>query len=67
MSPSTEDVRGSLQELGVTDCIVVKRRIHKDAVKRLPTKQVMQTGAYIKQTDEFGYEVDRTALSTPAE
>ena len=63
--PSTADVLRRLQELELTDCIVVKRSINKDAVKRLPTKQILQTGAYIKQTDAFGYEVDRTALSTP--
>lgn len=65
--PNVNDVLRRLRELGLNDCIVVKESINKDVVKRLPTDKILQIGAYVKQSDEFGYEVDRAALNAPVE
>ena len=45
----------------------MKESINKAALKRLPTEKILETGAYLKQTDEFWYEVDREALNAPEE
>ncbi|HWP52217.1 MAG TPA: host-nuclease inhibitor Gam family protein [Clostridia bacterium] len=67
MIPHAADVLRRLRELGLNDCIIVKESINKEAVKRLPTEQILQAGAYVKQSDEFGYEIDRAALNASVE
>lgn len=67
MIPHPGDVLHRLKELALEGCITVKESINKEALKRLPTEKILETGAYLKQTDEFWYEVDREAHNAPEE
>lgn len=46
----------------MTDCIVVKEEISKDALKKYGEDAVAAVGATWKQSDVFGYELNLARL-----
>lgn len=57
-----EDMVATLRRLGMEDCISVKEAVNKDALKQKPTEDILKTGAYLRQTDEFWYEINREEI-----
>ncbi|MEG1752762.1 MAG: host-nuclease inhibitor Gam family protein [Christensenella sp.] len=57
------DVLQKLKELGLHKCIKITETVDKDAMRRLPSNILLNTGAYIKQTEDFYYELDSEELA----
>ncbi|MFV0401696.1 MAG: host-nuclease inhibitor Gam family protein [Oscillospiraceae bacterium] len=61
-SVTKEDFFARLEQLGMNDCIKVERSVLRDPMKRYPEDQLGATGAYLKTSNEFWYEIDREQL-----
>ena len=57
-----EEIIRRLKARQMTDCIVVKEEISKDALKKYGEDTVNAVGATWKQQDVFGYELDFAKL-----
>lgn len=60
----TADVIAALKRYGMDDCVTVKESVNKEALKRYASDDILKTGAYLKSTDEFWYEVEKQELQT---
>lgn len=65
MAPAAKlaDIIRAVKQLGLTDCIKTTEQLDKDALKRLPADKLAATGAYIKQVDEFYYDIDHESMA----
>lgn len=62
----TADVIANLKRYNMTDCITVKESVNKEILKQYKSEDILKTGATLKSSDDFWYEVDRESL-TPSE
>lgn len=53
----------SLRQFGMEDCINIKESVDKETLKRYKSEDILKTGAYLKTTDDFWYEVNLEALT----
>lgn len=58
-SNKTADIIASLKRYNMTDCLNIKESINKDVLKKYPSEDILKTGAYLKSTDDFWYEVEK--------
>lgn len=58
----TAEVLEALKERGMTDCIIVKESVNKDALKLHTDKEIEQVGAKRKIVDNFYYDTDREKI-----
>ena len=65
--PSGKDpeIINALRRYGMSDCINVKESVDKEALKKHTAEEILRTGAYLKTSDEFWYEVDKETLKSP--
>lgn len=59
---SVKNVIAALKARGMQDCIAVKERVDKEALKKYPDEVLREIGAQRKVEDAFFYEVNRDAL-----
>ena len=57
-----EEIIRRLKSRQMTDCIVVEEKVSKEALKKYGEDTVNAVGATWKQSDVFGYEVNRAKL-----
>ncbi len=57
------DTTQALEDLGLEDCLIVKKTPNKDAMRALPLETLHAVGATLKQEDAFWYEIKREALA----
>lgn len=62
MTPKQADIIVRLKQFAMDDCIKTKESVDKEILKKYPTEDILKTGAYLKVTDEFWYEVDREKI-----
>lgn len=55
-------ILAALKAKGMTDCIVIKEDISKDALKKYDPATVEAVGAKVKTDDVFWYEINRDKL-----
>lgn len=58
------DVIVALKRYGMNDCVTIKESVNKEALKRYPSDDILKTGAYLKSTDEFWYEIEKQDLKS---
>jgi len=59
------EIINALRRYEMLDCIAVKESVNKEALKKYAAEDVTKTGAYLKTSDEFWYEVDKETLKSP--
>lgn len=58
----TANIIANLRSYNMEDCINVKESVNKDVLKKYKSEDILKTGAYLKSTDDFWYEVDKESL-----
>lgn len=62
-SKKTDEVIRLCREYGMDDCIAVKESVLKDVMKRCySAEEIARTGAELRVTDEFWYDVNEETL-----
>lgn len=57
------DIIQLLRKQNMLDCINTKESVNKENLKRRPLADILGLGLFVKQKDEFWYEVERTPLA----
>ncbi|MEG0091010.1 MAG: host-nuclease inhibitor Gam family protein [Oscillospiraceae bacterium] len=60
--PSIEEAIVKIKQHNMLDCLNIKESINKDVLKKYPVEEIIKTGGYLKQTDEFWYETFKEEL-----
>ncbi|MDI3547910.1 MAG: hypothetical protein PWR10_1562 [Halanaerobiales bacterium] len=53
-----------LEKRGMSDCIIVKKKVNRDVLKSYPDDVIVGLGATKKITDTFWYETDREKITS---
>ena len=60
------DVISKLKGLGRSECIKITETLDRKALGHCPADVILEVGAYIKQTDDFYYDVNDDTLADTA-
>lgn len=58
----TAEILEALKKHGMTDCIIAKESVNKDALKLHTDKEIERVGAKRKTADSFYYDTDRERI-----
>ncbi|MEG1954103.1 MAG: host-nuclease inhibitor Gam family protein [Hydrogenoanaerobacterium sp.] len=58
----TDEIIANLKRYDMNDCINTKESVNKDVLKKYKSEDILKTGASLKSTDDFWYEVDKERL-----
>lgn len=60
------DIIQRLKELGLHECIKITEVADKETMRKLPLDKLIETGAFLKQSEDFYYELDANELADTA-